>query len=274
MNPTKHIIEVVPAPTNPDIPVLTFGERVNVEALSELNAIIADLVAQKKFQVIADLTQTNHIDGSVLGVLMGFRGQAVAAKGNLILAGVTPAVEKALHVMGVHKLFDIYPAVYNAVQQFEEAARVETITLAFPSSLDFVPCVRDFISNIASMRGFEGKEAYRIQTIVDEICNNAIEHGSKESDSVINVRCTIDNDKMDLVVEDKGASKDSAEGLRRAVAKVQFTEQGKVSVEKRGRGLPIVAMLADMLEIDTRSGPGTKIHIVKFKKQENEYFTL
>ena len=153
--------------------------------------------------------------------------------------------------------------------------KVETTTIMFPTSLDYVPSVRDFICNVASMRGFSEQEAYRIQTIVDEICNNAIEHGSRNTDEPITVICTIDDEKMDLIVEDRGADKSAAEGLKKAIAKVQFDTDGKVSVEKRGRGLPIVAMLSDMLEIDTRSGPGTKVHVIKFKnKEREEYITL
>ncbi len=267
-------ISVAPASANSNIPVLTFGESVDANAISKLNLILSNLITEGKFKVVGEFTATKQLDSSIIGILMGFKGQLQASKGDFIIAGVSPALEKVLHMMGANKIFDIYPTVVNAVQKFEESYRIENVIITFPSSLDYVPGVRDLICNIAEMRGFSEKEAYRIQTIVDEICNNAIEHGSRDNESMISIRCTIDNDKMDLVVEDKGASEESAEGLKKAVAKVQFTEQGKVSVEKRGRGLPIVAMLADMLEIDTRSGPGTKIHIVKFKKQENEYFSL
>lgn len=268
-------VTLTPAPTNPEVSVLTFGEVIDASIIGELNEILSGLLAENRVKVVGDFTQTKQLDGSVVGVLMGFKGQLQNFKGgNLLIAGVSPDLEKVLHMMGAHKIFDIFPAVFNAVKEFEEVFRVEVVQVSFPSSLDYVPGVRDFLSNIALMRGFNEKEAYRIQTIVDEICNNAIEHGSKGSEAIISIRCTVDNDKLDLVVEDKGADSESAEGLKKAVAKVQFTEHGKVSVEKRGRGLPIVAMLADMLEIDTRSGPGTKIHVVKFKKQENEYFSL
>lgn len=262
-------------PQQPDVIVWKFGEKVDHNAIGEINQFLEKYISEDKINMIADFTETENIDGSVIGVLMGARSRLQGLKGDFLVAAVNPKLEKAFHAMGVHRIFDFYPNIYEAARRFQDKAKVETMKVSFPGSLDYVPGIRDLICYIAKMRGFSEKEAYRIQTIVDEVCNNAIEHGSKNSDEPIMVVCTVDDEKIDLTIEDRGSDKASAEGLKKAVAKVQFTEQGKVNVQKRGRGLPIVAMLSDMVEIDTRSTPGTKIHIVKFKsKNRDEYFTL
>lgn len=274
MSEKKELI-VQEYPENPDILIWKFGDSVSPSIIPELNSKISEYISEEKVKMIGDLTKTETIDGAVIGTLMGLRSQLQAKDGDFLLASVNPKLEKVLHTMGVNRVFDFYPNINEAARKFIDRAVVETSTISFPSNLDYVPAVRDMVCNIVRMRGFSEKESYRIQTIVDEVCNNAIEHGSKDSEKPITLICTIDDEKIDLTVEDKGESKQSAEGLKKAVAKVQFTEQGKVSVEKRGRGLPIVAMLSDMLEIDTRSSPGTKVHIIKFKsKDKDEYFTL
>ena len=269
------MVSIYDFPEDSSIIVWKFDKKVDHTAIAEINQNLEKCISEGKVSMIADLSETERIDGTVIGVLLGARSRLQSLNGDFILSGVGADLEKELHAIGLHRIFDFYLNIYEAARKFLDKMKVETTTIAFPPSLDYVPSVRDFICNVASMRGFSEKEAYRIQTIIDEVCNNAIEHGSRKTDEPITVVCTIDDEKMDLTVEDRGADKSAAEGLKKAIAKVQFDTDGKVSVEKRGRGLPIVAMLADMLEIDTRSGPGTKVHVIKFKnKEREEYFTL
>ena len=74
-----------------------------------------------------------------------------------------------------------------------------------PANLEFVPVIRVAIQSIAFIFGFNDKEAYEIEFVVDEICNNAIEHGSKGKGNVITMECKFDKQYVEINFKDSGS---------------------------------------------------------------------
>ncbi|MCM8790051.1 MAG: ATP-binding protein, partial [Candidatus Omnitrophica bacterium] len=66
---------------------------------------------------------------------------------------------------------------------------MKEIKMELPADYNFVPGIRNCLTHFAYNFGFNDREAYHIQTIVDEICNNAIEHGSKGKNAKIFITC-------------------------------------------------------------------------------------
>ena len=116
-------------------------------------------------------------------------------------------------------------------------------------------------------KGFSKKDAYRIETIVDELCNNAIEHGSMDVKSKTTLKCSFDKHKLDLTIIDSGNPHFDASHVERLSEKVRLDTS--VSSATRGRGLPIVSMLADKVTFSVQDG-GTAVHVQKYKKNPNE----
>jgi len=59
------------------------------------------------------------------------------------------------------------------------------IKIIIPTNVYFMTGIRDFTRNIVkNMTGFSDKWAYRFQSIVDELVNNAIEFGSAAGENI------------------------------------------------------------------------------------------
>ena len=68
----------------------------------------------------------------------------------------------------------------------EELAKKPTkITITLPTNAYFMSGIRDFtLAMIKNTTQFEEKWAYRFQSVVDELCNNAIEYGSAPGENI------------------------------------------------------------------------------------------
>lgn len=139
---------------------------------------------------------------------------------------------------------------------------MNTLTIAIPAQFLFVPGVRSCISCICSYFGFDEHEEYQIQTIIDELCNNAIEHGSKSPDSIIEINAKMMDQQLEVSVCDTGNKPFNKEETLAFVK--ERMERGWEAEEMvgRGRGLFIVQKLVDVMDITTNE-QGTKVSIIK-----------
>lgn len=141
------------------------------------------------------------------------------------------------------------------------------ITITLPTNAYFMSGVRDFtLAMVRNMTQFSEQWAYRFQAVVDELCNNAIEHGSapKKEIRVIFINDTNDN-SIEVIVEDSGTGKSrmNAGELARLVAERVKPEYN--AKELRGRGLAkIVAAWTDKLEFMDIPAGGIRVSAKKF----------
>lgn len=134
---------------------------------------------------------------------------------------------------------------------------MKEIKMVLPADFNFVPGIRACLAHFAYNFGFNDKEAYHIQTIVDEICNNAIEHGSKGKDAKIFITCRFKKSEIELLVKDN-------DGLRFNVKDVfrRNLELLETDPYRRGKGLIIVQRLVNKLDIRVGKN-GTTVKIIK-----------
>jgi anti-sigma regulatory factor (Ser/Thr protein kinase) len=134
----------------------------------------------------------------------------------------------------------------------------------------FVPGIRTGIGRIAVNFGFNDKEVYEIETVIDEICNNAIEHGSKGQDKTVTLECKFDKRYIEIVVQDSGAPQFDVEEVLKEGQKLMEEEAAKPILDtiRRKRGLVIVKNFVDKMDIESKSD-GTVVNIVK-KSRENK----
>ena len=141
----------------------------------------------------------------------------------------------------------------------------EQLKIEFPCLFDYVPIVRRLVSTIAQARNFSKKDAYRIETLVDEICNNAIEYGSLKVGSTVILECKFTEKGLEFTVSDDGGTKTHCKRLKEGFIKAVKNKDRFAG--KRGRGLQIVKMLADKLDISSSPVDGqTEVHITKWKR--------
>lgn len=98
------------------------------------------------------------------------------------------------------------------------------ITITLPTNAYFMSGIRNFtLGLIRNMTEFSEQWAFRFQSIVDELCNNAIEHGSEPGKDITLTFVSIPHDSIEIYVKDSGTGKN----------KITATEIEKLIKERR-----------------------------------------
>jgi len=142
------------------------------------------------------------------------------------------------------------------------------ITITLPTNAYFVSGIRDFtLGLIRNMTEFSEQWAFRFQSVVDELCNNAIEHGSRPGEDIKITFINYPHQSIEIIVEDSGTGK----------SKISATELDRIVKERinpkyvhsgiRGRGLSkIVHEWTDELEFKDIKDGGIQVRIKKYLK--------
>lgn len=140
------------------------------------------------------------------------------------------------------------------------------ITITLPTNAYFISGIRDFtLGLIRNMTEFSEQWAFRFQSIVDELCNNAIEHGSAPGENIKITFINIPHDSIEIIVEDTGTGKVKLKAgeLQRIVN--ERRQPGYIHTGIRGRGLSkIVGEWTDELEFKDLENGGKEVRIKKY----------
>jgi anti-sigma regulatory factor (Ser/Thr protein kinase) len=140
------------------------------------------------------------------------------------------------------------------------------ITITLPTNAYFMSGIRDFtLTMIKNTTNFPEKWAFRFQSVVDELCNNAIEYGSSPGSEIRITFLHIKEEHLEISVEDTGtgANAMNAEGLNRIFQ--ERRETGYVFTGIRGRGLvKIVGEWTDEINFEDRKEGGIRVTVKKF----------
>ncbi|HET7626921.1 MAG TPA: anti-sigma B factor RsbW [Bacillales bacterium] len=127
------------------------------------------------------------------------------------------------------------------------------IEMVIPAQAEYVGVVRLTSSGVANRIGFSYDEIEDIKVAVSEACTNAVNHAyNKEENGKITVGYGIYEDRLEIMVVDRGKSFDFAD-IRKKVGPFN----GDLSVEKMsegGLGLFLIETLMDKVEISGESG--------------------
>jgi len=145
--------------------------------------------------------------------------------------------------------------------------KINEITISFPTNAFFVSGIRDFTFQLVkNMTGFSEQWAFRFQSVVDELCNNAIEHGSQEGEHVVcTFRCR-PHDRFELIVEDTGTGPENntIEEMNAIVENQKDRDVFEIEgIRKRGLS-HIVLPLVDKISFEKTEQGGLRVHIFKF----------
>lgn len=163
------------------------------------------------------------------------------------------------------------PAIEQTPAEQTQEIKPMEITITLPTNAYFISGIRDFTLNlIRNMTQFSEQWAFRFQSVVDELCNNAIEHGSAPGDIIKITFINNPNNSIEIVVQDSGKGKvkiDAAE-LTRIVK--ERTDPNYVHTGLRGRGLAkIVSEWTDELTFRDIEGGGIEAKIKKYLRDPN-----
>ncbi len=144
------------------------------------------------------------------------------------------------------------------------------ISIIIPTNAYFISGLRDFTMNVVrNMTGFSEQWAFRFQSVVDELVNNAIEFGSAAGKDVKITFVSQKGKSIEIFAEDTGtgSSKKSAQEMTALIEERKNMDPTQMT-SIRGRGLAqIVSNWTDVLEfIDNEQG-GLTVHVVKYLEE-------
>ena len=141
------------------------------------------------------------------------------------------------------------------------------ISVILPTTAYFMSGLRDFTMNIVrNMTGFSEQWAFRFQSVIDELMNNAIEFGSSPDEEIKVTFISTKGKSIEILVKDTGSgpNKKTAQEMSSYVEEHKNIDPTKIT-SIRGRGLSqIVANWTDVLEFTDNKDGGLTVHVVKF----------
>lgn len=257
-------VEVNQSKDSSEVIVVSFKGILGHNAIDDIHRTFDTILNGEKFFIVVDMSGVESISSAAIGELMGCRTALIEKEGDLVLAGMKIDVFETVHALDADKIFTYYQDVRSAINLYywEYHGQVETVALNFPSELSFVPPVRQMVHRIAKQKKYSNKDAFRIETIVDEVCNNAIEHGSDVEGKEVEACIAIDRRKIEITISNK-SDPDKIEALKKMS---EYLSAPKALFhDKRGRGLALVKMLSNDFQIDS-SDVGTCVHVTKLRE--------
>ncbi|MDE0297462.1 MAG: ATP-binding protein [Candidatus Poribacteria bacterium] len=134
----------------------------------------------------------------------------------------------------------------------------EHIEIHLPSRLWYIEPVLAFLKQLAQQIGFCQQRIADIQLAIDEICGNAIEHGSEGDDKGIAISIDVNDHQLDILVRDKG-TRDRGSWL--TAEKLEEISQRRAPDRERGHGIYMVEELSDEVKMEPNSFGGTDVRV-------------
>ncbi len=143
------------------------------------------------------------------------------------------------------------------------------IELKIPSTVFYIEPVRAFIGNLAQSLGFPRKRVADIQLVLDEVCSNAVHHGSANAADGVKLRIGVDAHTLEILVRDTGSGN--------AEQKSWLTHERLLEIEanrspsnERGHGIFIAKSLSDTHDMQSNEAGGTDVRVVFYLLKPNK----
>ena len=137
------------------------------------------------------------------------------------------------------------------------------IELKVPSDVYYLEAVRAFVGKLSETLRFSKKRVSDIQLALDEICSNAVNHGSTGVESGILLQISVDARVLEILVRDTGK-----QGTSDWLTPERLTEinQQRSPEGERGHGLFIVNCLTDAHKLEGNAAGGTDVTAIFYRE--------
>ncbi|MCE2401496.1 ATP-binding protein [Candidatus Poribacteria bacterium] len=136
------------------------------------------------------------------------------------------------------------------------------IELKVPSDVYYLESVRAFIGKLCETLKFSKKRIADVQLALDEMCSNAVYHGSTCVSSGIQLQISVDTRTLEIVVRDKGGSNTQDWITPERLAEIQ--EQRSPAGES-GHGLYLIKCLTDVHKLEANAVGGTDVTAIFYR---------
>ena len=143
----------------------------------------------------------------------------------------------------------------------------DCIELKVPSDAYYLESVRAFIGKLSETLRFSKKRIVDIQLALDEICSNAVCHGSKCVTCGIQLQISVDTHALEIVVRDKGGGNTRDWLTPERLAEIQARRS---PAGESGHGLYLIDCLADVHIMKPNTVGGTDVTAIFYRDVQAE----
>ncbi|MFR9710427.1 anti-sigma B factor RsbW [Paenibacillus sp. MB22_1] len=142
----------------------------------------------------------------------------------------------------------------------------ERIVISLPATAEYVDIVRLNLYGIASKMGFSYEEIEDMKVAVSEACNNTVLYAYKQDAGKMEITFEILTDALSITVKDEG---ESFKPWRQAGG-VTLHEKELGEAPIGGLGFYLMQALMDDVRVETQSGKGTRVTMVRRLQRSEE----
>jgi serine/threonine-protein kinase RsbW len=136
-----------------------------------------------------------------------------------------------------------------------------TVRLRFPAKPYYLLLARLALGGVVRDLPVGPELLADLKLAVTEACGNAVRHAYGDGDGLVDVAFVVNDDRLDVVVEDKGSGIE----LPKLQTLLQAEPEHEAGPADGGMGLAIIRAIVD--ELDVRGGDdgrGTVVHMTKY----------
>jgi len=253
-----------------EIAFLRFEENERFDS-GGLNACFDKIKKDPWKFVIADFGSSSEIcDETIREIVKFAHGFSAKYFGKLCFVAQNEEALKKINFVHNGGFLKNFRNIGDAINYFywDSCKERNVLRVKMPSDIGLVPSVRTCINDFVSLCGIERKAAFQIEMIIDELCNNAIEHGTQDERKSIEVLFSINEEQIEINIYNGYSPRAAKEKTGHEIGKnmEKWAElPNRTENDFRGRGLGLVKTFSDSYEINS-SGDGTWVHVIKKRK--------
>jgi anti-anti-sigma factor len=232
--------------TEPGLAVINVANSLDIPAIVPFKTAINKCIDNEHLFVVVNLENVKFIGSPFVGTLMGCRKILQQKGGDLAICSASMFLQNRLSIVGLDRVFHFYSSPQAAISDFRFLGSTELFSLILPLRVSNVALLRKLICTILAKKGFKPKLIFNIETIIDELSNNAIDYSDLESSNFF-ASVSISRKKIVLIV------KNTHNKLSKAARDALFNRYQNPIIDAdsaRGRGIALIKMLSDSVNVD------------------------
>lgn len=241
-----------------DALVVSLAGEITWQSSSRVRDRLMLLIRQGHRSLILNMAGVDYVDSSGLAALISVSRKIRQANGHILLLNTSDAIIRALHQA---RLSELIPAVGKNVFKHDrvlalpaDEAPVIVRTINVPCDPAAMASTRGDVGEMLSSLGLPRDTTFDLVLALGEALGNAFDHGSDSNgDNTVTVTVSVYSDRVVMEVTDSGCG-----------CSFEMGEELPEPSETRGRGIRLMLMLTDSVDIHPRSsGHGTCVRLVK-----------
>lgn len=145
--------------------------------------------------------------------------------------------------------------------------QVERIVISLPATAEYVDIVRLNLYGVASKMGFSYEEIEDMKVAVSEACNNSVLYAYKQAPGTMEITFDVLADALSITVKDQG---ESFEPWGTDGGRVTLHEKELSEAPIGGLGFYLMQALMDDVSVESQTGQGTKVMMVRRLQRSEE----